>query len=86
MAGIPDFTSEAFDDPAEFRKELTRVLRDLNADSNRFIRPTIGSNVLFQWVEDYKTPLPEGYVVANGENNGSFDASKSRIILIQKVK
>lgn len=85
MANIPDFTSEAYDNPEDFRRELTRVLRDLNADATRTVTPNLGDNTLLQWVDD-GSPLPRGYVVANGQNNGSFDASKSKVILIQKVK
>lgn len=83
MAQIPDFKNVPDE---EFKDTLTRILRDLNADANKFVRPVIGDNVLFQWVDDGSTPLPDGYVIANGQNNGSFDASKSKIILIQKVK
>lgn len=83
MANIPDFKNVPDE---EFKDTLTRVLRDLNADANRNVRPVIGDNVVFQWVDDGVTPLPTGYVIANGQNNGSFDASKSTIVLIQKVK
>lgn len=82
MANIPDFKNV----PDEEKWDtLTRVLRDLNADATRTVTPNLGDNTLLQWVDD-GSPLPRGYVVANGQNNGSFDASKSKIILIQKVK
>lgn len=83
MAQVPDFKNVPDE---EFKDTLSRVLKDLNTDANRFIRPVIGSNVVFQWIDDGVTPLPDGYVLADGKSNGSFDVSKSKIILIQKVK
>lgn len=85
MANIPDFTNEAYDDASEFRKELTKVLRDLNKDANTTKRTVIGKNVILDWANDFTTPLPDGYEVANGLG-GTFDANTSTIIKIQKVR
>lgn len=82
MANIPDFKNVPDD---EFKDTLSRVLKELNDDANKYVTPNLGDNTLLQWVDD-GSPLPRGYVVANGQNNGSFDASKSKIILIQRVK
>jgi len=82
MAQIPDFKNVPDD---EFKDTLSRVLKELNEDAIRYVAPNLGDNTLLQWVDD-GSPLPRGYVVADGRNNGSFDASKSKIILIQKVK
>ena len=85
MANIPNFESEEFDDPKELRKELSRVLRDINKDANRPEDVTLGSNVVLAWIDDGKTVLPKGYEIADGQK-GTFDANKSKIIYIQKVK
>ena len=82
---IPDFTSEAFDDSKELRKELTRVLAQISRDVSRPLDINLGDNVVIQWVDDGKTPLPDGYERANGQK-GTFDFSKSKLIFIQKVK
>lgn len=85
MANIPDFTAEAFDDPKELRKELTRVLAQLSRDVSKPLDITLGKNVVIQWVDDGKTPLPQGYEIANGQK-GTFDTATNRLIFIQKVK
>lgn len=85
MAYIPDFTSESFDDPKEFRKELTRVLRDLAADGRKVQDINLGKNVCIAWVDDAQTVLPDGYEIANGQN-GTFNFKDEKIIYIQKVR
>ena len=85
MANIPDFTAEAFDDPMELRKQLSRALKELAQDVSKPVDIYIGKNVVIGWVDDGKTPLPQGYEVANGQR-GTFDAPNSRIIQIQRVK
>lgn len=82
MANIPDFENIPDD---EFRRVLSSVLNDLNKDANRPEDVTLGSNVILAWIDDGKTVLPKGYEIADGQK-GTFDANKSKIIYIQKVK
>lgn len=82
MAQIPDFKNVPDE---EFKDVLTRVLRELNTDANAYVAPVIGKNVVFGWVSDGRTPLPQGYEIADG-TKGTFDAKNSTVIYIQKVK
>ena len=85
MAQIPDFTSEAFDDPKELRKEITRVLNEIKRDLSAPLDVNLGDNVILGWIDDGRTVLPDGYEIADG-TKGTFDAKNSKIIFIQKVK
>ena len=84
MAQIPDFTDKNFDDVKLLREELTKALRALNRQVNSPDDVDLGKNTVLGWVDDGKTPLPDGYKVADG-TNGTFDAKTSKIIYIQRV-
>ena len=84
MAQIPDFTSEAFDDPKYLRQTLTAILRKLDSDANSVPSNPLQSNELIPWVDDGKTPIPSGYEKADGRNM-TFDSKSSNIIYIMKV-
>ena len=88
MANIPNFESEEFDDPKELRKELTRVLRDINKDANAPVSINLGKKVVLVWYNDKETPLPTGYERADGQN-GTVDMrqyNQSGFYYIQKVR
>lgn len=68
MANIADLTSETFDDNAELRRELTRMLNELNRDVNATVDVTLGKKVALVWFNDKTTPLPNGYFMADGQN------------------
>ena len=82
MAQIPDMKNIPQE---EFLDVLTRTLREINRDANNTVPPVIGKNVVFGWVDDGSTPLPQGYEIADG-TKGTFDAKNSIILYIQKVK
>lgn len=84
MAQVPDFTDKTFDDAKLFREELTKALRVLSRQVNSPDDVDLGKNTVLAWVDDGKTPLPDGYKKADG-TNGTFDAKTSTIIYIQRV-
>lgn len=84
MAQIPNFTDEVFNDEAEFKRQLTAVLKDLNKDANKPTPFPLKKNGLYIWVDDGETPIPQGYAKADGKNM-TFDASVEKLIYLQKV-